>query len=130
LEDQAKRFYGNQQAPYDTLSAYLKNIGQPQAGSGQTSTPYFQNQMANLLGAGLGATGILKNFGGLGGLGGLGGGAEGLGSALAFGGGGELGVAPALGLAGSTAGELAAGAAGSSLPAAASSFLPMMLSKI
>ena len=73
LEDQAKRFYGNQQAPYDTLSAYLKNIGQPQAGSGQTSTPYFQNEMANMLGAGLGATGILKNLGGVGGLGGLGG---------------------------------------------------------
>jgi hypothetical protein len=78
IDDQKARFYGNQQAPYDTLSAYLNNIGQPTTGTTQTQQPYFQNQASSLLSAGLGLTGLGRNLGlfgsgSSGGLGGLGG---------------------------------------------------------
>lgn len=73
IEDEKARFYGNQQAPYDTLSRYLESIGakNPATGTGQTSTPYFQNQASSMLGAGLGLSGIGKNLGLFGGGGGL-----------------------------------------------------------
>lgn len=79
IDDQMKRFYGVQNAPYETLSKYLANIGQPTTGSSQTTNPYFQNPMASMLGGALGLTGIGSNLGlfGSGGLGGLGGAAPG-----------------------------------------------------
>jgi hypothetical protein len=51
LADQRARWEGNQQAPYDTLSRYLENIGakSPVGGTGSVSSPYFQNQGASML---------------------------------------------------------------------------------
>jgi hypothetical protein len=75
LQDQMQRYYGNQKAPWDTLTNMAGLYGQPTGGSGSVTQPYFQNQMANILG-GLGGAASLGNslFGGSsGGLGGLGG---------------------------------------------------------
>ena len=76
IADQMKRYYGEQNAPWDTLAKYMSSIGQYTSGSNTQTSPYFQNQTANLL-SGLGGTlGIGQQlFGGSGGglLGGLGG---------------------------------------------------------
>jgi hypothetical protein len=68
IADQMKRYYGEQNAPWDTLSKYLSSIGQPTTGSNTQTSPYFQNQTANAL-AGIGGTlGIGQQlFGGSGG---------------------------------------------------------------
>jgi hypothetical protein len=55
IADQMKRYYGEQNAPWDTLAKYLSSIGQPTTGSNTQTSPYFQNQTANAL-AGLGGT--------------------------------------------------------------------------
>jgi hypothetical protein len=81
ISDQMKRYYGEQAAPWDTLAKYMSSIGQYTSGSSSSQTPYFQNQMANLLSGGAGALGIGQQlFGGSSGglLGGLGGTAGGL----------------------------------------------------
>jgi hypothetical protein len=76
IADQMKRYYGEQNAPWDTLAKYLSSIGQPTTGSSSTQTPYFQNQFANALSGITGTLGIGQQLfgsssGGL--LGGLGG---------------------------------------------------------
>jgi len=65
LADQRARWEGNQQAPYDTLSRYLENIGakNPVTGTRSESSPYFQNQGANILGGLAGAAGLGRNLG-------------------------------------------------------------------
>jgi len=72
ISDQMKRYYGEQNAPWDTLSKYLGSIGQPTTGSGTTQSPYFQNQFANALSGVAGTLGIGQQlFGGSGSSGGL-----------------------------------------------------------
>jgi hypothetical protein len=68
IADQMKRYYGEQNAPWDTLAKYMSSIGQPTTGSNTQTSPYFQNQTANAL-AGIGGTlGIGQQlFGGSGG---------------------------------------------------------------
>jgi hypothetical protein len=55
IADQMKRYYGEQNAPWDTLAKYMSSIGQYTSGSNTQTSPYFQNQTANAL-AGLGGT--------------------------------------------------------------------------
>lgn len=75
IADQMARYYGEQQAPYNTLAAYMKNLGQ-QTGGSIEQQPQYTNDLANILGAGVGLTGIGRNLGlfgsGASGLGGLG----------------------------------------------------------
>ena len=86
IADQMKRYYGEQNAPWDTLAKYMSTIGQYTQGSHSDTSPYFQNQTANLL-SGLGGTlGIGQQlFGGSSSSGGLLGGLFGGGTASGFG---------------------------------------------
>lgn len=98
INDAMSRYYGTQQAPWQTLSQYLSAVGQPLSGSATLTQPYFQNQAANALGLGLGGLGLYNGLTGAGLLGGgaaatgaaaggaaAGGGLDALGSLLAFG---------------------------------------------
>lgn len=64
IQDLMNRFYGNQQAPWTTNEQYLNQIGQPTSGSAnqQTTSPYFQNGLANILGAGVGGLGLFNGL--------------------------------------------------------------------
>lgn len=55
LADEMARFYGQQQAPWNTLQAESSLYGQPVGGSSTASQPYFQNKGADILS---GLTGI------------------------------------------------------------------------
>jgi len=74
IDDERARFTGNQQAPYNTLQAYMQSIGQPVGSSGSTSTPYYRNQGAEIMSGITGTVGLANNLFGGGGLlaGGLG----------------------------------------------------------
>jgi hypothetical protein len=63
LEDQMKRYYGTQNAPYDTLSKYAGYIGSPVGGTGSETKPYFQNQGAEVLSGISGIAGLGRMFG-------------------------------------------------------------------
>jgi hypothetical protein len=86
IADQMKRYYGEQNAPWDTLAKYMSSIGQYTSGSNTQTSPYFQNQTANAL-AGIGGTlGIGQQlFGGSSSSGGLLGGLSGGGAASGLG---------------------------------------------
>jgi hypothetical protein len=56
IDDERKRYEGNQMAPYNTLDAYMQSIGNPQQGS--TSTPYYRNQGAEIMSGITGAVGL------------------------------------------------------------------------
>jgi hypothetical protein len=73
LNDLMKRYYGEQNAPYDTLAKYSGFLGNPLGGTGSSTQPYFQNQFADTLSGLTGAAGLARNLGLGGGLGGLGG---------------------------------------------------------
>lgn len=62
IEDQMKRFYGEQQAPWTNLNQYMNAIGQPTIGSGSVSSPYFTNPLANVLGAATGGLGLYNGL--------------------------------------------------------------------
>lgn len=73
IQDAMARYYGTQQAPWQTLNQYLNALGEPTSGSATTTQPYFTNPTANVLGAGLGGLGLYNGLntatgGGLGGL--------------------------------------------------------------
>ena len=67
LEDQMARFYGEQNAPYDTLAKFSSFLGNPVGGSNTQSQPYFSNPIAGALSGAMGLTGIGRNLGLLGG---------------------------------------------------------------
>jgi len=122
LADQRARFEGNQAAPYDTLNRYLENIGakSPVGGTSSVSSPYFQNQGANILGGLTGAAGLANSLGGLGGLGGAG-----TGAALSGISSGALPAVIAPGISSAGLGSLAAMNAGTSFaPALAAAAAP------
>jgi hypothetical protein len=50
IADQMARYYGVQNAPYESLAKYLGYIGQPVGGGGTETTPYYTNNTANTLG--------------------------------------------------------------------------------
>ncbi len=115
IADIMARFYGNQDMPRTNLTQYLNQIGQPTTGSTSTTSPYFQNQTANALGAATGGLGLYNGLNtatggslgsGLGGLFGLGAAAPSATGALTGGAGlyGGLGGAEALGGGGAAAG--------------------------
>lgn len=60
ITDAMNRFYGQEQAPYQSLTQYMNLIGQPTSGSSQTTQPFFQNQTANALGTLTGGLGLLN----------------------------------------------------------------------
>jgi hypothetical protein len=60
LSDERARWEGNQQAPYNTLNAYMQSIGSPQQGS--SSTPYYRNQGAEVMSGLTGALGLGKSL--------------------------------------------------------------------
>jgi hypothetical protein len=60
LQDQMQRYYGMQNAPYDTLSKYAGYLGNPLTGTGTSSQPYFQNKGAEAMSGITGALGIAK----------------------------------------------------------------------
>jgi hypothetical protein len=68
INDEMARFYGEQQAPWQTNSQYLTQIGQPILGtsSGSTTEPYFTNPVAGALGVGLGGLGLYNGLSSLG----------------------------------------------------------------
>ncbi|HEX6840809.1 MAG TPA: hypothetical protein VF113_04745 [Stellaceae bacterium] len=102
IADQMARFYGNQQAPYQTLSQYMNFIGNPQTGSSTVTSPLLG---PSPLSSGLATIGGLNSLFGSGGIG----------SSL-FGGGGGLGLsASALGGLGGTAADGVGGLAGDAL---------------
>lgn len=101
IADQMARFYGEQNAPWDTATRYANLVGQPTTGSSSQTTPV------------LGPNGLSSAIGTLGGINS----AFGQGGALSglFGGGAGGAVAPwALDAAGSSVGADAAAALGSS----------------
>lgn len=49
-------------APFTGLERYLSEIGAPQTSSSSTTSPYFQNQLANLLGGAAGTLGIASGI--------------------------------------------------------------------
>lgn len=118
INDAMQRFYGVQQAPWQTNQEYLNAIGQPTTGSSLSTTtqPYFQNGLANILGAGVGGLGLFN------GLNSATGGSLGSGLSSIFGGGGgaelsnaalaSLGIGGAAGLAGDAAGGFSAAGLG------------------
>ena len=59
--------------PWSALERYQGEVGSPLSGTGSTTSPYFQNQLANTIGGISGTLGIANQLGGLGGLGGSGG---------------------------------------------------------
>jgi hypothetical protein len=122
IQDQMNRFYGNISAPWQTNQAYLNQIGQPTTGSAQTQQPYYQNQLANILGAGVGGLGLFNGAkSALGGTGSLFGGGSVAPWALdASGASVPLDTAA---LAGSSAIDFGGGEAASALPAAAMAWI-------
>lgn len=110
IDDQMKRYYGQQKSPWDNLTQYLGMVGQPTSGSNSQTTPYYSNQGANLLSGAAGIAGIGNNLGLWGGGSSAAGGLGGLGSL--FGG---------AGLAGATLGGYSAAA-----PVAVSELSPMV----
>ena len=66
ISDAMNRFYGNQQAPWQTLGQESALLGNPVTGSGTTTTPYFQNGAANALGALTGGVGLANGLFGTG----------------------------------------------------------------
>jgi hypothetical protein len=117
IDDLIRRYQGEQQVPYNTLAAYMKNLGQQTGGEIQQQ-PQYTNDLANILGAGVGLTGIGKNLGlfgsGAGGLGGLG---------SIFGGSAASSLAPA---AASSLGTTALAGLGEGVGSTIMSFLPML----
>lgn len=82
LNDAAQRFYGNEQAPWQSLTQYMNLVGQPTTGSSSVTSPLLgPNPLSSALGTGLGAMQLLGPSG-LGLLGG--GGAMSLGAPTAF----------------------------------------------
>lgn len=74
----AQRFAFYQNQPWQNLQRYAQIVTPPVAGgSSQTSTPYYNNPAANILGLGLGGLGIANGLNNLGLLGALGGGGGG-----------------------------------------------------
>lgn len=65
IQDAMNRFYGNEQAPYQTLTQYMNNIGQPTNGSYSQSQPYFTNPTQNILGTALGANALFNPTSGM-----------------------------------------------------------------
>lgn len=49
-------------APFAGLERYLSEVGAPLSGSSSTTAPYFQNQLANLLGGAAGTLGIASGI--------------------------------------------------------------------
>jgi hypothetical protein len=126
IADEMARFYGQQKAPWDTLTNMSGLFGQPTGGSSSVSQPYFQNQGANLLSGLTGAASLGNQFGlfGSGGLGGLGG------SGLAGIGAGNLTGPAAMAGFDTLGGTIGMGALGADFGgggAAMASFLPFIL---
>jgi hypothetical protein len=126
IADEMARFYGQQKAPWDTLTNMSGLFGQPTGGSSSVSQPYFQNQGANLLSGLTGAASLGNQFGlfGSGGLGGLGG------SGLAGIGAGNLTGPAAMAGFDTLGGTIGMGALGADFGgggAAMASFLPFLL---
>ena len=59
-----KRYNANQAQPWSNLNLYGAGLGavQPMSVGGSTTTPYFQNQLADTLAGISGATGIGKSL--------------------------------------------------------------------
>jgi len=64
LQDQMQRYYGMQNAPYDTLSKYAGYLGNPLTGTGTSTQPYFENQAAGALSGLTGLAGIARTVAG------------------------------------------------------------------
>lgn len=64
IQDAMNRFYGTEQAPWQSLSQFLSAVGQPLSGSQTLTQPYFTNPTANALGIGLGGLGLAQGIGG------------------------------------------------------------------
>jgi hypothetical protein len=62
IDDSMKRYYGMQNAPYDTLSKYQGYIGTPVGGTGSETKPYFQNQGAEVLSGISGIAGLGRSL--------------------------------------------------------------------
>ncbi len=62
IADLMARFYGNQDMPRTNLTQYLNQIGQPTTGSASKTSPYFENQTANALGAATGGLGLYNGL--------------------------------------------------------------------
>ena len=63
IDDSMKRYYGMQNAPYDTLSKYQGYIGAPVGGTGSETKPYFQNQGAEVMSGITGLASLGSMFG-------------------------------------------------------------------
>jgi len=63
IDDQMKRYYGMQNAPYDTLSRYQGYIGNPVGGTSTETKPYFQNQGAEVMSGITGLASLGSMFG-------------------------------------------------------------------
>jgi hypothetical protein len=73
IDDAIKRYNAVQYEPWQNLGIYGGMIGAPMSSGQNTTSPYFQNQAANVLGSLTGGLGLARQLGGLGGLGGTGG---------------------------------------------------------
>jgi len=93
ITDQMNRFNFNQQQPSQNIANYvgLLNGAGGQYGSSTATSPYYQNNMANILGTGLGVAAGANALGGIGGL---------IGSTGSFGDGTYAGMTGASGLLG------------------------------
>lgn len=89
------RFYGVQQAPWQTLAQLQSALGSPIAGNGSVTSPYFTNPLGQGIGTGAGLLALYNGANAAGLLGGGAGAAAGLGSAV--GAGAAAGGATALG---------------------------------
>jgi hypothetical protein len=130
ITDAMNRFYGVEQAPWQTLTQYMNAVGQPTSGSSQQTQPYFTNPTANLLGGATGALGLANGVGSAFGSGGLfGGGSGAFGTAAAgtgpFSIGGGVDLASGIGDLGaaSTAADFGGGGIASALPFAAATVI-------
>ena len=62
ITDAMNRWNYQQQQPYQNLQNYMQNIQGNYGSQGTSTSPYYQNQTANLLAEGLGGTSILNNL--------------------------------------------------------------------
>lgn len=95
INEDISRFYGNQQAPWQTLAQLSGLLGAPIGGNGSVTSPYFTNPLGQAIGTGAGLLSLYNGATAAGLLGGGAGAAAGLGSAV--GAGAAAGGATALG---------------------------------
>ena len=62
ITDAMNRYNYGQQQPYQNLQTYMGNITGNYGSQGSSTQPYFENQLANLLGTGVGATSLLNGL--------------------------------------------------------------------